>query len=188
MLKELINKDDFSIKTKRIQLLPLSSIYVYDYFKEFNSEITKYQYPDPFKSINEARNFFAHFVQCKKEGTSLVCIIADMEGTFIGSVEAHGIDTSIPELGIWIAQKYQSKGYGFEAIKGLMDYICADQPVDYFIYEADSRNAGSIKLINRLNGEKHGHEEFVTESGKKLKLDKYYIKGDSYGRTSKDHI
>lgn len=176
MIKELINQTDFSIITQRTRLLPLSNEYINEYFKEFNSEITQYQYPDPFADISAAKDFLIRFIQRKKEGTSLVCVIVDMKGTFIGSVEAHGIDTTTPELGVWIAQKYQSKGYAFEAIKSLIDYIRTNQPVDYFVYEADCRNTGSIKLVNKLMGEKQRHEEFVTKSGKELKLDVFYIK------------
>ncbi len=176
MLKELINRVDFSIATGRVRLLPLSNEYSNEYFEEFNSEITKYQYPDSFVDIAATKDFFTRFIQCRKEGTSLVCIIEDMKGSFIGSVEAHNIHTTTPELGVWIAQKHQSKGYGFEAIKGLIDYIQDNQTVDYFMYEADCRNTGSIKLAQKLMGEKQGHEEFVTESGKVLKLDMYYIK------------
>lgn len=178
MLTELINQADFFITTQRTRLLPLGNEYIREYFEEFNSEITRYQYPNPFTDISAAKDFFTEFIQYRKEGKSLICIIVDMEGTFIGSIEAHCIDTTTPELGIWIAQKHQAKGYGFEVIKGFMDYICANHTVDHFIYEADIRNAGSIKLINRLMGEKQGHEEFVTDIGKELKLDKYYIRGD----------
>lgn len=176
MLKELINKPDFSILTSRLKLLPLGNEYINEYFEEFNSEITKYQYPDSFDNIEAAKEFFRDFIQRRKEGTSLVCIISDMEGSFIGSVEAHGIDTATPELGVWISQKDQANGYAYESIKVLIDYIKANQKIDYFIYEADCRNYGSVKLINKLNGEKQGHEEFTTASGKELKLDKHYIK------------
>lgn len=176
MLKELINQENFCITTQRLRLVPLSYKYINEFYNEFNSEITKYQYPDTFKDIESAKNWLANFIQLGKEGKCLECIITDMEGTFIGDAAAYGIDTAAPELGVWIAQKYQLNGYAFEALKGIMDYIRSNQHIDFFIYEADSRNIGSLKLIDKLKGEKQGHEHIVTESGKVLELDMYYIK------------
>lgn len=176
MLRELINREDFCIITKRLRLVPLNYEYINEYYKEFNSEITRYQYPEPFISIEATKEFFTNFIELRKEGIVLVCIIIDMKGAFIGSVEVYHIHTSTPEIGIWISQKYQSKGYGFEAIKGIINYIKANEKIDYFIYEADCRNNDSAKLINKLNGEKQGHKDVISDSGKELKLDIYYVK------------
>lgn len=176
MLKELINQIDFSIRTERLQIIPLKYEYINEFYKGFDSEITKYQYPDPFNDINSAKNYFDESIQLRKDGECLSCIITDMKGTFIGGIEVHSINTNTPELGIWIAQKYQLRGYGFEAVKGTMDYVRNYQSIDYFIYAADSRNIGSMKLINKLKGKKQSHEDITTESGKKLKLDIYYIR------------
>lgn len=176
MLRELINKNDFCITTERLRLVPLMYEYISEYYEEFNSEITKYQYPEPFASIEATKEFFTNFIQLRKEGIVLVCVIVDMNGVFIGSIEVYHIHTSTPEIGIWISQKYQSMGYGFEAIKGVMEYIKANEKIDYFIYEADYRNDESTKLINKLKGEKQGHKDVKSDSGKQLKLDIYHVK------------
>lgn len=178
MLKELINQEGFSITTERLRILPLSDKYEYinEYFEEFTTEITRYQYPDPFRDIDAVKDFFDQMIQCRKEGMHLCCIVIDMNGNFIGAVDAYGINTAAPELGLWIAKKYQLKGFGYEAITGMIDFIRSNQKIDFFVYEADCRNAASTKLINKLKGEKHKHEHVVTESGKELELDMYYIK------------
>lgn len=176
MIRELINRNDFCITTKRLHLIPLNHQYINDYYEEFNSEITKYQYPDPFTSIEAAKEFLTNFIQLRKEGIALVCVILDMNWVFIGSVEVYHMHTSTPEIGIWISQKYQSRGYGFEAIKGIIDYIKDNGNIDYFIYEADYRNYESAKLINKLKGEKHGHKDVISDGGKQLKLDVYHVK------------
>lgn len=175
MLRELINRNDFCITTERLYLVPLNYKYINEYYEEFNSEITKYQYPEPFTSIEATKEFFNNFIQLRQEGIALICIIIDKSGVFIGSVEVYHIHTSTPEIGIWISLKHQSMGYGFEAIKGVMEYIKDNERIDYFIYEADYRNDESAKLIKKLKGEKHGDKVVKSDSGKQLKLDIYHV-------------
>jgi RimJ/RimL family protein N-acetyltransferase len=174
-LKELINKPDFQIVSERITLIPLNETHFNDYQREFIKEITKFQYPDPFSNSEEAERVLSEFIQMRLEGSALVCTITDSVGRFIGNVEAHSIDTSRPEVGVWIAQKYQRQGYAYEALMGMMEFLRLHSGVEYFIYEADVRNEGSMRLIKKLKGAKQEHESFLTESGKQLELDIFFI-------------
>jgi RimJ/RimL family protein N-acetyltransferase len=174
-LKEMMNQNDFNIVTPRTVLVPLNRAHFCEYYREFTKEITQYQYPDPFISLEEAEKVLTDFIQQRIEGNTLVCIITDSMGGFIGNVEAHSIDTAKPEVGVWIAQRYQHQGYANEALTGIMDFLRMHSQVEYFIYEADVRNEGSMRLIKKLKGKKQGHESFATESGKQLELDTFFI-------------
>lgn len=174
-LKNQINQPDFQIVTEGAALVPLDRVHFNDYYTEFTKEITKYQYPDPFSSQEEAERVLTDFIQQRIEGSTLVCIIIDSLGRFVGNVEAHSIDTARPEVGVWIAHKYQRQGYAYKALTGIMEYLRLNSHVEYFIYEADVRNEGSMSLIKKFKGIKQGHESFTTESGKQLELDIFYI-------------
>ena len=50
------------IKTERIYITPFEMKYLNEYFNGFNAEITKYQYPDPYKSIKDARSMLSEFM------------------------------------------------------------------------------------------------------------------------------
>ena len=41
---------------RRIRIIPFDMKYLEDYYKHFNEEITKYQWPDPFENLEDARN------------------------------------------------------------------------------------------------------------------------------------
>ncbi|WP_155833309.1 hypothetical protein [Butyrivibrio sp. WCD3002] len=45
------------IETKRLRLVPFSMDHMEAYFTGFDSDITKYQYPEPFESIEDAKEF-----------------------------------------------------------------------------------------------------------------------------------
>ncbi|MBQ9588725.1 MAG: hypothetical protein IJR29_00925 [Butyrivibrio sp.] len=40
----------------RIRIIPFNMRYLDDYYRNFNREIAKYQWPDPFESMDDARN------------------------------------------------------------------------------------------------------------------------------------
>ena len=66
-------------------------------------------------------------------------------------------------------------GYGREALSGLLNYLDSLKTYSFYIYEADERNAPSIRLVEKFQHEKDGLEKVVTESGKELELRTYRI-------------
>ena len=105
---------------------------------------------------------------------TLLFAIVDTGDKFVGSVEMHGLSDDCPELGVWIIESEQGKGYAYEALKYILDYAHRKYGKTEFFYEADVRNAGSNKLLSKLADdyeiEALDTEELVTDSGKELKL------------------
>lgn len=66
-------------------------------------------------------------------------------------------------------------GYGYEALRGLIDYLNARKKYRYYIYEVDVRNLPSVRLVEKFHSEKGGSEEVTTGSGKTLKLQTYRV-------------
>ena len=50
------------ISTERIRIVPFEMKYLDDYFYGFDAEITKYQWPDPFESMDDARATLQDFL------------------------------------------------------------------------------------------------------------------------------
>lgn len=164
----------------RISIVPFDMKYLDDYYNGFNMEITKYQWPDPFHHIEDARALLAGFLNEMQTGETLFYSVLSKEGAFIGSVEVHGLSSDCPELGVWIIESEQNKGYAYEALNTVLNYVCSTHHKTEFYYEADIRNIGSLKLLQKLGDKyeviKQELEEVVTESGKELKLQGYVLK------------
>lgn len=162
-----------------ISIVPFDMKYLNDYYREFNAEITEFQWPDPFDNIEDAKTLLQKFSEEMHAGKTLLFSVLSKEGAFIGSVEVHGLSGDCPELGLWIIESQQNKGYAYYALNTVLDYVCSNYHKTKFYYEADVRNTGSIKLLQKFGDKydiaKRELTETITESGKKLKLQGYVI-------------
>lgn len=168
------------IKTFRLDIVPFYIEFLNDYYVGFNEDITKYMWPDPFANINDARNMLQNFMKEMKQGQTLLFSILSKNGKFLGSVEVHGLTESCPELGIWIKASEQKKGYAYEALCAVLDYVRVTFDKYNFFYELDIRNKSSIKLLHKLKNNydivEQDFEMITTTSGKKLELQGYILK------------
>ncbi|WP_148401693.1 GNAT family N-acetyltransferase [Clostridium sp. Marseille-P299] len=165
----------FMLKTERLVIQPYSHDYLEDYFKEFTDEITKFQYPDSFSNIESARKLVSEFLMEMEKGNMLELVILSQQGEFLGSMEAFNIKEKTPEVGLWIKKSAHGKGYGYEALKALIEYLDSKQKYKYYVYEVDIKNTQSLHLVNKFLYNKGNYNEVITESGKKLTLDTYFI-------------
>lgn len=165
---------------EEIRIVPFDMEYLDDYYNGFNAEITKYQWPDPFHHIENARALLLEFLDEMQIGETLLYSVLSKEGAFLGSVEVHGLSQACPELGVWIIGSEQNKGYAYDALNAVLDYVCSNYHKTEFYYEADIRNIGSMKLLQKFGDKyeiiKQDLEEVVTEAGKELKLQGYVLK------------
>ena len=164
------------IQTDRLIITPFDLMSLNDYYEGFDADITKYQYPDPFTTEEDARELLQSFTNLMNQGEMLFLTISEKDNQFIGSIEVHGLKEKQPELGLWIKKEFQQKGYAFEALSSVIKKINDDYEKEWYIYEADIRNTGSIKLVEKFTYRKDGIDEFTTETGKELKLQRYIIK------------
>lgn len=158
----------------KTNIVPFEMKYLNDYYDGFNAEITKYQWPDPFDNIDDAREMLQEFLDEMKGDETLLYAVIDSDGKFVGSVEMHGLTEECPELGVWIVEAEQGKGYAYEALSFILNFAKEKYGKEKFFYEADIRNIGSTKLLNKLSDcyeiDNLEVEKITTDSGKRLKL------------------
>ncbi len=168
------------IKSERTNIVPFEMKYLNHYFSGFDAEITKFQWPDPFESIEDARAILQEFLNEMEREETLLFSILSKDDDFLGSVEIHGLAEDCPELGIWIIEPQQNKGYAYEALNAVLGYLRSKYDKREFYYEADIRNTGSIKLLRKFDERyeiiEQGLERFTTDSGKDLELQGYILK------------
>lgn len=167
----------FALKTERLVIQPFTHAYLEDYYQEFTDEITKYQYPDSFPDVETANQLVSGFVADMNRGEMLELVILTRDGVFLGSLEVFGLREETPEIGLWLKKSAHGQGYGYEALKAVIDSLNATKRYLYYLYEADVRNTPSIRLAQKFQCKKDGLEEITTESGKKLMLQTYRIYG-----------
>ena len=165
----------FVLDTERLSIRPFNQSFLADYYREFTDEITKYQYPDRFPDIETADNVLSCFVRDMEQGEMLELVILAKDGEFLGSMEVFGLSGEAPEIGLWLKRSAHGAGYGYEALSGLLAGLNETGKYQYYIYEADVRNAPSIRLIEKFHVEKGGCEDVTTGSGKKLTLQTYHV-------------
>ena len=168
------------IKSERINIVPFEMKCLDHYFSGFNAEITKFQWPDPFQSIEDARAILQEFLNEMGREETLLFSILSKSDDFLGSVEIHGLTEDCPELGIWIIEAEQNKGYAYEALNAVLNYVRSKYDKAEFYYEADIRNTGSMQLLHKFDEKyeiiERGLEILTTDSGKELELRGYILK------------
>lgn len=168
------------IHTGRISVVPFEMKYLADYYRGFTQEITKFQWPDSFGSMNDARETLEEFLREMERGEMLLFSVLSKHEEFLGSVEIHGLAGERPELGVWIIGPEQGKGYAYEALNAALDYVSAKYHRFSFFYEADIRNAASLSLLRKFENQYgivgQGFEKLTTDSGKELELQGYVLK------------
>ena len=164
----------------KIKIEPFRMDYLEDYFNAFTEEITKYQWPDPFESIEEAKDLLQSFLDEAEHGETILLSVISKEGKFVGSSEIHGLSEACPEVGVWIKASEWNKGYAYEALKAALDRARDKYGKTEFFYEADVRNIGSMKLLRKFADDyeiiDQGIEKMTTDSGKELELQGFVLK------------
>ncbi|WP_347223962.1 GNAT family N-acetyltransferase [Bacteroides congonensis] len=100
--------------------------------------------------------------EMKREETLLFSILSKKD-KFLGSVEVHGLTGECPELGVWIIESEQNKGYAYIALNENLNYVCAKYGKESFFYEADIRNMPSTKLLHKFSS----HYEIIKQEFEK---------------------
>lgn len=171
------------IRSERLTLAPFDMKYLNDYFTGFSAEITRFQWPEPFESVEDARSALQAFLDEMAQGETLIFSILSGSGEFLGSVEVHGLTGECPELGVWITGAMQNRGYAREALNAVLDHVRTEYRKDAFYYEADVRNTASIRLLRKFADKyeilDQGLERLTTDSGKELALQGYILKARS---------
>ena len=164
------------IETGRLKIVPFEMGHLEEYVSAFDGEITKYQYPDPFASVAAAQETLQGFMDLMHQNEMLFLSILTQDGGFLGGVEVHGIQEECPELGIWIKKGEQQKGYAWEALAGVLKFTDGSYRKEWYVFEEDIRNVGSMRLVEKFDYRKEGLNEFETETGKRLRLQRFLIR------------
>ncbi len=167
------------LETARLRLLPMCERFAQDIFVSFTAEVTKYMIPSPPVVIEDTMDFINGTIKARKEGKEVAWAITDKtHGEFLGCVGAHKLNTTCPELGIWIKKCAHGHGYGLEAVTAAADFARGHlgEKLEHLVYPVDVRNPASIRIPERLGGiAVNRYVQYLSEE-KDLDIVEYHIK------------
>ena len=148
------------LETERL-ILRLWSEHDFDQFAKFYSDETNAKYVGGKKSLDQAwRHFALNIGHWQLKGFGYWAVDEKISGSFVGSV---GLWQSAGwpemELGYWLLNEYQGKGYALEAAIRCKEF--AEQAVNAksLVSYIDPDNGPSIKLAEALGA---NYEETIT--------------------------
>src|SRR5271166_314522 len=108
---------DTVIPTQRLELRPFTPEDAAEIFAAITPELTRFMAWEPPASPAVHADVWRNWVPAMAAGTDLHLVIRLKDGgEFLGRAGLHAIGSAEPELGIWIKETAQSRGYGSEAI------------------------------------------------------------------------
>lgn len=147
------------IKTNNLVLKLIHKKYIDEINLNFTKEVTKYMPFNPNGNRKEIEDFVENSLKNFNQKTDIVFVALESNKIFIGCCGIHKINSKSVELGLWIKENSQSKGYGTEMINGLINFVEKNINIEYIIYPVDKENIRSRKIPEKL-----GFKEFKTYS------------------------
>ena len=147
------------INTPRLELHHITGTEVISLFETpIDSWIyTGKSYTNPFRQLMDDTGPLAWRVPQVKADPALNkwfvrWIVLKSTHEIIGSSSFHGApnDDGMIEIGLGIEEKFQSQGFGFEALKGMWGWVCAQEGVKILRYTVSITNLPSIALVNKF--------------------------------------
>lgn len=172
----MVNLDELLIESERLWLRPIEMNDSQNIYECFNDAVTKYMKVRPNENLIETEAFIRYCILKRRKYEEMVMtIILRDTYEFIGLVGVHALDSTEPELGIWIKEAAFGYGYGREAIHSMVEvaeelFVC-----DGFIYPVDSRNGASQKIALSFDPILRKHYQVENASGFILEIDEYFI-------------
>ncbi|RUR14284.1 N-acetyltransferase [Legionella sp. km772] len=143
--------------------------YAEDICKNFTAKITKWMWPSAPKTQTQINQHILEQQQAMSKGEELALLVLKKESLeFLGYIALHELNTTTPEMGIWLKEEAHGQGYGFEALSLLKKWADKNLSFDYLKYPVEKNNLASRALAEKLGGKVEGEYIKKSESGQVL--------------------
>jgi len=142
------------IRSDRLDLKSLKDGYGGVIFESFTPEVSRYMSTRAPLIPAESDEFVRQTLKRMEKGYELVLAIhGARSGEFLGLCGIHARnDADRPELGIWLKESAQKKGYGEETIDALINWASRHLECDYLGYVVSEHNIPSRKIAESSGG------------------------------------
>ncbi|MEM5326961.1 GNAT family N-acetyltransferase [Paraburkholderia sp. JHI2823] len=115
--------------------------------------LTRYMAWEPPASPDEFATVWRAWIKSYADNTELVFTVREKHTSrFLGLVGLHHLQTSAPEIGIWIREECHGNGFGREAVTCLYVWASANFDRASFIYPVAEDNYPSRRIAESLGG------------------------------------
>lgn len=143
---------DFKWSTKDLILHSIDSTHLNDYWTNLTPSVAKYLSFDSMKDDRILKEFIRISNIEQQRGTCLVLVALDaVTNQFIGSCGIHDINKENAELGLWIKESAQGKGYGSQILEALIEICHKHTDSKSVIYCLEAENTPSIALCQKFD-------------------------------------
>ena len=166
-----LDLDSITIETPRCILEPfrMEWIDVSDLQKAFIEANENFYVSELHPTLEQERDFIAQTIEDRKNWKNFECYIFDKtSGNLIGCMGMNSLDTSEPNLGLWIRKELHWKWYGTEVYTAFLSWAKQATNFTFFKHSVNPKNTASIRLAEHFQGKL---QETLTERGHL----KYYI-------------
>ena len=148
---KIVKKVGLIIKTKRLELYPLSDREIQKLIDNSTDESLTCAYSQMLldcKNNPTQREWYAPWAMETKEGNHIG------ELGFRGPASDHSV-----EIGYGINKEYEGQGYVSEAAEALINWAFSNEDILFVEAEADENNAASIHVLEKIGFKQYGYGE-----------------------------
>ncbi|AJD92641.1 hypothetical protein JMA_33240 [Jeotgalibacillus malaysiensis] len=165
------------VDTERLHLTPLTKEHTQFVFDHFSDPVVcRYLLDEEvYTELEEAENFILFNAYHPKKNNNRWAIVKKGSGDVIGTCGFHQWDrfNNIAEIGYDLTPAEWGKGYGIEAVAGMVEHGFQEMKLNRIEAYAAKGNAASMKLLERLGFKQEG-----------LVRDKHLFQGKYYDHYS----
>lgn len=148
-----------NIETQRTLIRPFISTDMKDIFNIYRSVDTcKYLLHEPWTEDNVEEEFAIKLKEKNLDEHSKLSLACVAEGGVIGDISIWytGMKDTV-EIGYVFNPQYSGKGYAFESVQSVVNYLFENLKVHRIQANMDARNIASSKLCEKLGMRKEAH-------------------------------
>src|SRR5687767_7724973 len=140
-----------TIFTERLALRAFTEGDAADVFAGITPGLTRFMTWEPPDSLESFAEVWRSWLTAQNDGTDLQLTIRAGD-EFVGLVGLHGLRDAEPELGMWLKESAQGKGYGYEAAAAVIDWAAQHYAISTFQWPVAVENTPSRRIAEKLGG------------------------------------
>jgi len=147
------------LQSQRLNLFVFQLDDLADIYPCVTTTLTRYMSWEPASSFAEQEKIGQQWLEKEVNNTDWHFVLRHKQDQrFIGLIGVHRMQTSTPELGLWIREDCHHQGFAKEAILEVFCWASAHLSAQYFLYPVAVNNQSSRKLAEFLGGTIAGYK------------------------------